>query len=78
MIDRVRNRMHVAPSPGIKIRKSHELAIAMKNGRPPDFLKAAGEWVPRTVEWRRALDCADVVLVDPPVEPAVKSAKKGK
>lgn len=60
--------MHVKPAPGVKVRKFHELAKALKRGRAPAFLDVAGEWVPRTVEWMRAVKYGDAVLCKPPTK----------
>lgn len=76
MIDRKRNRMHVKPAKGILIRKCHEAARAAKRGKPPAFLAVTGEWVPRTIEWSRAVKCGDVVLCKPPKSPATPTPTK--
>lgn len=78
MIDRTRNRMFVTPAPGIKIRKTHEMRIALRNGRAPDFLSVDGEWVPRTIEWARAVKCGDVKLTDPGKKTKKKTKKSAK
>jgi hypothetical protein len=67
--------MHVKPAPGVKVRKFHELGQAAKRGRAPAFLADGGEWVPRIVEWMRALKCGDVVLCTPPKKKATKTKK---
>lgn len=63
---RAERMFFVVPAEGLRIRLHH---------KPTEHLPRTGDWVPRTIEWKRAILSKDVRETTPPKPKRAKPAK---